>query len=170
MNAVFRVEDMAEGERALWECVPADKYAEIEEIIRRCHKEDVPASRHSVLAKLHAMRKIGYVDGHEKHGHWLFRRNDPRARRIAPALVGVKASEPPKQSPVMLLKAEIADAAQAALDLAARLDKLQAGLAHLADSQAALTAVVEDNARMKKELDAIEAVRVAFQVLSEAGR
>lgn len=166
MSAIFRIENMAEGERALWECVPADRYADIDEIEKRCHDEEVPANRHSLMAKLHAMRKCGYVDGHEKRGHWLFRRNDPRVRHIQPALVGVKAPEPPKDSPVMSMKDEIAEAAQVALDLAARLDKLQAGLTHLAESQDALNALVNENARLKKELDAFEAMRTAFRALN----
>lgn len=166
MGAIFRIENMAESERVLWECVPADKYAGDDEIIRKCHEEGVSTNRSSLMAKLHAMRKCGYVDGHERQGRWLWRRNDPRVRHISPALVGVKAPETPKPSPVMLLKSEIAEAAQAALDLAARLDKLQAGLTHLAESQDALNALVNENARLKKELDAFEAMRTAFRALN----
>jgi len=164
MGAAVKIESMNANDRALWECVPGDRYAEISDIERACHKAEVPVNRPSILAKLHHFRKRGWVDGHENQGRWLFRRNDPRARPV-PALVGTIV--PPKETPEEKMLSEIDSLASAALDLADRAEKLKANLTDALAAKGRVSALEEENRQLKAELERLVVFKAAFKAALE---
>lgn len=163
MAAQFKVESMSSNDKALWECVPADRYAGIPEIEKACASADIPANIHSLMAKLHHFRKEGWIDGHEKQGHWLFKRNEPRAKRV-PALVGVSVPTPKEETREDKLLREIDGVMEAAMELASRTERLKAQLAVGVANEARLAELEAENTKLKRDLEDLDVMKAAFKV------